>query len=295
MSIMIKTEELELRHGSKRAVMEANVAIPAGSVTALLGRNGAGKSTFLDAVVGLLPPSSGIIRVLGEDPWRDGSRLRREIGYVEADPFFEPGDRLRSILKLWRVLHPGWSEDEAQRLMKSFELDEGMKVRTLSRGMRTKFALLLALAQQPRLLVLDEPFDGLDCAIRDEILAEVVRHVGAERAIVIASHDLDEVERVADRAIVIHEGRIRFDDQIRELRARARRFVGRASDDLEAGRLHGLASLRRFGGEVELTFFEHVEPEELANIGLEDIREMPLADLKDAFLAATGDVKETVQ
>ncbi|MCB9833429.1 MAG: ABC transporter ATP-binding protein [Planctomycetes bacterium] len=288
MTAMITIRDLVLRHGRTRAVDGLDLEVEPGTVTALLGRNGAGKSTLLDGVIGLMPPDRGTIRVFGLDPWKKGPEVRRAIGYVEADPWFEPGERVRDLMRFHRALHPRWSEAEAERLLADFELDPARKVRQLSRGTRTKLALLLALAHAPRLLVLDEPFDGLDCGVRDEILAEVVRQVDDERAIIVASHDLDEVERVADRVLVLHQGKLAFAGELETLKEGTRRYLGRAHEDFRLEDVPGAVSVERLGRELLITYVGEIDATELAIRGVDDLRLLPPADLEESFLAITG-------
>lgn len=284
----VAIHKLVLNHGRHRALNDIDIHVPAGSVTALLGRNGAGKSTLLDCIIGLLPPNSGKIEVLGMNPWKKGPEVRQHIGYVEADPWFDPHEKVESILTFFGSMYHSWSWSETDRLCENFDLDRRKRVKHLSRGMRTKLALVVALAHAPKLLVLDEPFDGLDCGIRDEILAEVVRQVNSDRAIIIASHDLDEIERVADRVVVLHQGAVSFAAELDDLRARTHQFLGRVAEDFDHTLIEGPTSIERLGREVKLTWFGDVDIEAIDIPGVEELSPLPPVDLKEAFLAATG-------
>ncbi len=285
---LVNIKGLTLKHGRTTALEQIDMHLPQGSVTALLGRNGAGKSTLLDCIIGLLPANGGKVSVFGLDPWKDGLTVRQNIGYVEADPWFDPGERVHHLLAFFATMHKNWDEGLADRLCQDFVLDRNKKVKQLSRGMRTKLALVLALSHAPKLLVLDEPFDGLDCGIRDEILAEVVRQVEDDRSIIIASHDLDEIERIADRVVVLHEGKVSFAAELDDLRARTHQFLGRIDEDFDHTLIEGPTSIERLGREVKLTWFGDIEEETLKIPGVEDLHPLPAVDLKEAFLAATG-------
>ncbi|MEE9394870.1 MAG: ABC transporter ATP-binding protein [Planctomycetota bacterium] len=220
----IKINDLRVDHGKGRGLLGIDLALPPGSVTALLGRNGSGKSTLIDACLGLFPRASGKMSVLGFDPRRNGPEVRQALGYVEADPHFENQLTTRQLMR-WRArLHPTWSDERAQTLLDQFEIPKDARCGELSRGQRTCLALACALAHQPKLLLLDEPFDGLDVGRRHEILAGIIRFVEGDRAVLIATHDLDEVERIADRVVMIAKGRTILQDPIEKIYADDKRL-----------------------------------------------------------------------
>lgn len=209
MNAVVTVRGLEVRFARRRVLDGLDFELPAGSVTALVGRNGAGKSTLLRVLVGALAPDAGDVRVLGIDPKHDGARVRRSVGYV-ADRFEVPSwIRGCDWLAFLARFYPTWSAAEAMRLCAVLELDVGARICELSKGNRTKLALVAALAHEPRVLLLDEPFAGLDVEARHAVTTAVLGSLREEaRAVLLVSHSMRDVERVADRVAVLEGGRI---------------------------------------------------------------------------------------
>ncbi len=216
--------------GRRRVLDGVDLALGAGSVTALVGENGAGKSTLLRCVAGIVPASAGRVRALGLDPARAGAKLRARIGYVPERLELPAWMRVGAALRFFAAFYPTWSAAEERRLACAFELDPRERVRTLSKGARAKLALLVALAHGPELLLLDEPFSGLDPGVRKHVLAALVGHLrDPERTVLLVTHSLDDVERAADRVALLADGRVRACGETEELRerfARVRSLAG---------------------------------------------------------------------
>jgi ABC-2 type transport system ATP-binding protein len=221
---IIETQGLTRRYGRTEAVHELDLAVPAGSVFALLGPNGAGKTTTLKVLMNLLAPTAGSARVLGVDSRRLGERERAQIGYVSENQEMPGWMTVRQLLDYCRPFYPTWDRALEATLMKQFDLPEDRKLAHLSRGMAMKAALLSSLAYRPKLLVLDEPFSGLDALVRDEFIKgilEVSAH--GEWTVVVSSHDIDEVDRLADRVAMLDAGRLRLHETTEALQGRFRR------------------------------------------------------------------------
>ena len=221
---IIETHNLTRRYGSTEALHELNLAVPQGSVFALLGPNGAGKTTTLKLWMNLLRPTSGEARVLGVDSRKLGERELAQIGYVSENQELPRWMTVRQVLDYCRPFYPTWDRALEASLLKQFALPEGRKLAQLSRGMLMKASLLSSLAYRPKLLVLDEPFSGLDPLVRDEFIRGVLE-VSAlgEWTVVVSSHDIDEVERLADRVALLDRGRLRLNETTESLQGRFRR------------------------------------------------------------------------
>jgi ABC-2 type transport system ATP-binding protein len=219
---------------ARRAVLnKLDFELVRGSVTALVGDNGAGKSTLLRVLVGALAPDAGAVRVLGFDPMRDGARLRARLGYV-ADRF-EVAERTtaREWLEFVARFYPNWNLAEQRRLCELLELELTPRVAELSKGARAKLALVAALAHEPELLLLDEPFSGLDVGARRAVAGAVIGHLReAGRTVLVVSHSVADLERVADRVALLEAGRIERHDELEAFAAHGRRGV-----DLESALL----------------------------------------------------------
>jgi len=199
--------------------------VPSGSITALLGANGAGKTTLLKVLVNLLRPSAGEVRVLGVDSVRLGEREFAQMGYVAEGQQQPSWMTVRQFLDYCRPFYPTWDVELEKSLLTRFALPADRRLAQLSRGTLMKAVLLSALAFRPKLLVLDEPFSGLDPVSREDIthgLLESVRQ--GETTVLVSSHDIEEVERLADRVALLEDGRLRLAEATDALLQRFRRI-----------------------------------------------------------------------
>lgn len=222
-SPVIETRSLTCRFGRTEAVHGLNLQVEAGTVCALLGHNGAGKSTTMHLLLDMLRPSSGEALVFGK-PARyltEGDRAR--IGWV-ADNHDLPGwMTVKTYLRFLRPMYPGWDSAFCEKLQTLFALPMDRRIRHLSRGQRMKAAFLGALSYHPRLLLLDEPFSGLDPAVREDLMDAIMDLTQQEEwTVLLSSHDMDEVERLADQIAVIENGRLLFQESIETLLNRCR-------------------------------------------------------------------------
>ena len=204
---VIETIGLERNYGKTRALAPLDLSLHAGTALALLGRNGSGKSTLIRILMGFVRPSRGTARVFGHAPDRLPEKIRAEIGYI-ADAQDLPGYlKVADYLAYLRPLYPTWDRDFEKRLIKLFDVPLDRKLRNVSRGQRIKAAFVGALAYRPKLLLMDEPFSGLDPAIRDEVLDALLETMNQDEwTFVISSHEIDEVERLADQVIIMDDG-----------------------------------------------------------------------------------------
>jgi ABC-2 type transport system ATP-binding protein len=218
---LIRVENMTKRYKGAPAVEGLSLEVPAGSVFGLLGENGAGKTTTIQAVLGLIAPDEGRVRTLELDPSAHGLEVRRRVGYVPEQP----------VLYDWMTVSEiGWfaagfhrENDYLTRyraLIDGFGLPPQRKIRGLSKGMRAEVSLSLALASEPELLVLDEPTSGLDVLVRREFLESMVDLAGGGRTVLLSSHQMAEVERVASHVAVLHRGKLILAEPLDALRAR---------------------------------------------------------------------------
>ena len=207
MTPVLSIAGLEVSLGGRRVLRGVGLALERGTITSLLGPNGAGKSTLLRAVLGVLPPAAGSVRVLGRDPRRGAAR--RAIGYVPDQPDAYPWMTARDLYRLVGPQHPGWDAERALQMAARLGVPLGTELARLSRGQGAKLMLTAALAHRPALLLLDEPFGGLDPGARDELLAALFSEVELEDlAVLVATHDLEVAARVSDRVALLEDGRL---------------------------------------------------------------------------------------
>jgi ABC-2 type transport system ATP-binding protein len=221
---LIETDRLARRFWRTEAVHDLSFAAPAGSVTALLGPNGAGKTTTLKMLVNLLRPTAGVARVLGVDSRELGEREFAQIGYVAENQEQPLWMTVRELLDYCRPFYPSWDRALESRLLEQFDLPPNRKLKHLSRGMLMKAVLISSLAYRPRLLILDEPFTGLDPLVRHEFVTGLLEAAElGDWTMLISSHDIDDVERLTDRVVMLEAGRLRLQESTEQLLGRFRR------------------------------------------------------------------------
>jgi ABC-2 type transport system ATP-binding protein len=228
----IETFDLTRRFGRTEAVRGLQLQVPAGSVFALLGPNGAGKTTTLKVLMNLLRATRGTATIFGADTRRLGPGEFQRIGYVSENQrlpdWMTPGE----LFDYCRPFYPAWDDSLRQKLESDLALVSEAPLRNLSRGTRMKAALLASLAYRPDLVVLDEPFTGLDPVVRDELIRALLTVSGDRPAtVLISSHDIDEVERLADWVGFMREGRLQFAEPVSKLLGRFRLVEVVSPDD----------------------------------------------------------------
>lgn len=191
------------------ALREVSFALPAGYIMGLIGPNGAGKSTTIKLIMNFFPLESGKIEVFGLDHCEEEIRIKQQVGYVGEFQHFYGEMTVDWLIRFVSGFYPNWDQQYCQELVNRFGLRLNKTVNQLSKGMRVKLALTLALAHRPRLLLLDEPTSGLDPVVRKEFLQELLEVVqDEERSILISSHITDDLEKIADYITLINQGSI---------------------------------------------------------------------------------------
>lgn len=204
------------------------LALERGYVLGLIGRNGAGKTTTLNVLLNLIHPDTGRVSVLGMEQPKAETEIRRRVGYLSETPLPYGDLTLGWLGRMLRRLYPTWDDGLYRHYLAKFDLDDRKKVRQLSRGMKVKAGLLLALSHAPELLVLDEPTSGADPVVRRELLKEIVDVIRDEgRTVILSSHITQDIEQVADFVAIIDEGRIVVQSDKEDLLGRWRRVTGR--------------------------------------------------------------------
>jgi ABC-2 type transport system ATP-binding protein len=274
------------RFGRQTAVDNLTLQIPAGRTLGFIGPNAAGKTTTIRMLMGVLSMTAGRARVLGIDPATDPVQLKRAVGYVPEQHFIYRSMRVRDVLGFCRPFYPTWNDRLCGDLVSRFTIDLAKKVRELSKGTLAKLALVLALAHEPKVLILDEPMLGLDPLARDEFLDGVVRSLcDRPRTVLFSSHQLSDVQRMADMIGIIHEGRLLVsaatDELLRDTkRIRAVLRDGTTPDRAPEGtiwqrfeRREWLLTVRGFSPETvaHLRGAYPVENVEVQDLGLEEI------------------------
>jgi ABC-2 type transport system ATP-binding protein len=230
MSGVIEAGGLGKRYRRTWALRDCTLTIPAGCVVGLVGPNGAGKTTLLQLATGLLTPTCGTIRVLGDPPAASPAQLAR-VGFVAQDTPVYARMRVADHLRMGAWLNPGWDDVLAQRRIGQLGLDPKQRAGALSGGQRAQLALTLALAKRPELLLLDEPVASLDPLARREFLRSLMEAVAEHgTSVVMSSHLVADLERVCDYLIVLVASRVRVAGEVTALLASHRRLSGPRRD-----------------------------------------------------------------
>jgi ABC-2 type transport system ATP-binding protein len=221
MKAPICTENLSKKFHRTVAVDDLDLAVPEGAIYALVGPNGAGKTTIIKLLMNILHPTAGHAEVLGADSHRLSGKDFCRIGYVSENQELPEGMTVGGMLDYFRAFYPQWDRELENQLVRQFDLPLKRKLSHLSRGMRMKAAFVSSLAYRPALIVLDEPFSGLDPLVRNE-LAEGLIERAPETTIFLSSHDLAEIENFASHVGFISQGRLLFSEEMSTLGDRFR-------------------------------------------------------------------------
>jgi ABC-2 type transport system ATP-binding protein len=244
---VIQTIDLWKRYDEVEALRGLNLRVPAGSICGFLGRNGAGKTTTIKVLLGMAHATKGTALVFGLSSAERaaGVDLRRRVAFVSDEKDLYDYMSIREMVAFTRSFYPSWRDDLEQRYLRAFDLRPDRAIKGLSRGMRTKAALLLALCRGAELLILDEPTAALDPAMAEDVLQALVSYVAAENSTVFfSSHQLTEVEQIADHIAIVDRGRLVVDGALDDVRAKYQRIQLVFENDAPDIRVHAPGSHR---------------------------------------------------
>jgi ABC-2 type transport system ATP-binding protein len=292
---VIETHELTKHYDNVEAVRGISLTVERQHITGFLGRNGAGKSSTIKMLLGMIRPTSGTGRVLGydiSDP-AQSLEIRRRVAYVGEDKGLYGYMTVAELIRFTRSFYPDWRTDIEARLLRQYALPLGRKVKAISKGMRTKLALLLALARRPELIILDEPSEGLDPVSIDELLQTLQEVHSAGTSVFFSSHQLSEVEQIADQVVMIDRGQLIMHTRLNDLLNHYRTIIVEtaAQDPIPAFNLAGVERTHVMGRQTRvlassnvegivayaqsLNTVVHVTPVSLRDIFLDIVREAP--------------------
>jgi ABC-2 type transport system ATP-binding protein len=288
--LAIETADLRKTYGRTEALRGLNLEVPAGSICGFLGRNGAGKTTTIKILLGMTRPTSGRARVLGlaADETGDSVQIRHRTAFVSEDKDLFDYMTVEEMVRFTAAFYPCWRRDLEQRYRRTFDLPADGKIKALSRGSRTKLALLLALCRGAQLLLLDEPTSGLDPAAIEQVLQTLVSHVaGQETTVFFSSHQIAEVDQIADRIALIDRGRTIVAGPLDDLREHYCRIQLVFDGDAPPAAFHaaGVVRVRREGRVVSVLSSAGADRvlDEVRGLGPVSVSVMPMT-LKEIFL-----------
>ncbi|HTS51268.1 MAG TPA: ABC transporter ATP-binding protein [Bryobacteraceae bacterium] len=292
---IIETVGLRKTYGAVEGLRGLDLQVPAGSIYGFLGRNGAGKTTAIKILLGIARPTAGHARVFGlaADVPGPSVEIRRRTGFVSEDKDLVDNMTVEGIIRFTAAFYPSWRSDLEQRYLRRFELPFLQKVKNLSRGTRSMLALLLALCRGAKLLILDEPTSGLDPAVTEGVLQALVTHVASEEMTVFfSSHQIAEVDQIADRVTIIDSGRAVVTGALEDLRENYSRvqlvFDGQAPEAAFHG--PGVVRVRRNGRTLSVLSSAGAQPivEEARALNPASVEVVPVT-LKEIFLETVAE------
>lgn len=290
MSSAMQAANVSVRYGKKTAVDDVTLSVAPGTVYALLGRNGSGKSSLVRALLGQLRPAHGRTEIFGEDVWRSRTRLMERVGVVPEEADAPPEMRVRELAWFSSKLYSRWSGTAFDERIGRFRIDPQARFGNLSKGQKKQVSLALALATSPELLVLDDPTLGLDVVARKSLFEEVIADM-ADRGITvfITTHDLAPIEAIADRAGILSDGRLVLDEELETMKARFRR-IRFASQPMALAQANLVtATVRQWGTGTEavVTNYNDLELARLReSVPAVDVAPMSLEEI---FIAVAGE------
>jgi len=293
-------EQVMIRYGRITAVREISLTIPTGSVYALLGRNGSGKTSMVRCLIGHQKPTSGRILLFGKDVWSNRAAAMARIGVIPEIPDIPPDMTILQLEAFCRRLHPRWSRRIFVEFLERFEVPVGISYTKLSKGERRMMSLAVALGTSPELLVLDDPTLGLDVVARKVLFEELVGEL-ADRGttIFLTTHDLAGIEGLADCFGILHRGELVLDESAETLKQRFRRLCwadtgATITDETEQmlrpmGLLH--TRVHKLGCEALVTGFETKGFERLKAAVGQGVLDVQSLSLEEIFLTICGEDK----
>lgn len=289
---VIEAGNVSVRYGRRRAVDGVSLAVQPGTVYAILGRNGAGKSSLVRCILGQLQPDGGRVTLFGQDVWRERTRLMQRIGVVPEDADAPPAMRVDELARFSARLYARWQQGAFDERVRRFGVTPEARFGELSKGQKKQVSLALALAMSPDLLVLDDPTLGLDVVAKKSLFEEVIADL-ADRGItvLVTTHDLAPVEAIADRVAILRDGRLVLDEEVEALKSRFRRLRFAAQPMTLASANLVAASLRQWGSsgtEAVVSNFDELALERFraeSNVA----PEVSPMSLEEIFVAVAGE------
>ena len=293
---VIGFEGLTVRYGKKTVLENISFQVPAGSVYALLGRNGAGKSSAVRCLLGQQKPTAGRITLFGQDVWKHRARLMEKVGVIPEEPDAPYDMNAKQIVQFCSSLYPSWDVSSVNARLARFKVPMNVAFGSLSKGQKGQVALALALGSSPELLVLDDPTLGLDVIARKNFFEELVGEL-ADRGmtVIITSHDLMGIERIADRVGIVKDNKLVVDEEIESLKAKFRRIrypnkgiestYGSALDTLNTVQV----KVSGWGVEAVVSNYDEFSFNRFRNVGGIIDAEVSAMSLEDIFTAIVGE------
>lgn len=222
MEKLIEMRNVHKAYGKKQVLHDINITLKEGQIVGLLGPNGSGKTTLIKILCGLLRNYQGDVTVQGH---KIGAITKGMISYLPDEPYFANWMKVKDALAIFIDMYADFDLDKCLRIMKRFQIDETMSIKTMSKGTKEKFQLALVMSRKASIIILDEPIGGVDPAAREVILDTILENYEPQQTILIATHLIADIERIFSSVIFIKEGRIVLQEEVEDLRVRTGKSV----------------------------------------------------------------------
>ncbi len=296
---VIRFDRVIRQFGQHRALDDVSYDVPRGVVFALLGENGAGKTTSIKTILGMSTPDAGKVSVLEMQPSWHSFEIRRKIGYVPEQPSLYDWMTVGEAGWFAAGFYPSGYQVEYERLAKTFDLSLTQKIKNLSKGMRAKVVLALAMAHRPPLLILDEPTSGLDTLVRREFLESMVDMTASGQTVYLSSHQIPEVERVADIVAIMKKGKLLLVEELSQLKDSCREVIVTFEDNVNVAAVPGRVVNMSVQGRQCICLVRTTEEEPFyqlqsrSDVRTVDVRRPSLEDIFVAYMQSDSAQQET--
>ena len=287
----VHADGVTVRYGRRTAVDGVTLEIPRGAVCALLGRNGAGKSSLVRCLVGAQKPDTGTVTMFGDDVWKHRAALLDRVGIVGEEADAPPHMTVAQLATFSSRIYSRWDAGAVDARLRRFGIASNVRFGDLSKGQKKQVMLALALASSPELLILDDPTLGLDAVARKSLFEEVIAEL-ADRGITVllTTHDLAGVESIADRVAILRGGRLVLDEQLEAVKARFRRI--RIAQQPVALESMVATAVRRWGSdgaEAIVTNYDELAFERFRSASNMQAAEVAAMSLEEIFIEVVGE------
>jgi ABC-2 type transport system ATP-binding protein len=291
MGEILRAESLYKKFGRKQVLKDFSMTLGEGKVYGLLGKNGEGKTTLIRIIMGVIPGDEGEIFFEDKLIAFNSPNYKEKVGYIPEESIFFGWMKIKQLLAFNSSFYPKWNATKAQEFLKRFELDENLRIKNLSRGMKLKMGLIIALASEPSLLILDDPTSGMDVPTRHDFLRNIIREILDQgTTILFSTHLVHELEGIIDHLGILHEGHLILDDAFEEVKSSTRKvhlvFDGSVPDRID---VKGVLTQQSDGNKFDLGIYPWSEEArkdlEALNPSRMDVESMTLEEIFVQFVS----------
>ncbi|WP_152401243.1 ABC transporter ATP-binding protein [Paenibacillus cellulositrophicus] len=277
MNRIVEVNRLTKEYGRDAAVKDVTFAVEEGKIYGLLGRNGAGKTTIMHMLTAQLFPSSGELKVFGENPY-ENNRVLSQLCFIKESQRYPDSYRVLDVLKVAASIYPNWDRDLAAQLLEDFRLPLKRRMKKLSRGMLSSVGIIIGLASRAPLTIFDEPYLGLDAVARSLFYERLMQDYAENpRTIMLSTHLIDEVSNMLEHVLVIDQGRLLIDEEAEDLRGKAYTVLGprAAVESFTAGK--NTIHQESIGGMMSVTLLERLDPGDKRRAEAQGLEMIPIS------------------